>query len=294
MRAGGILAARSVSATLPLPGVGEPASPEPETRHTEASVLALLAKKYAPPAYAFLPHVRNGTGFARAPRTCDGLAMGLYPSRGIDLHGFEVKVSRSDWLLELADPSKAASIGQYCDFWWVAAPAGVVRPDEMPLSWGLLCPASGGESLRVVKQAKPGPSEHVKPLDRLLVAAILRRVTEVWTPVADIEARIETRVEEQAKKAAVEQKYRMIDLENMEARVKEFEAASGLDVAHGWQSPEKIGRAVAVVLNGGLENYVREIERARDAAERLMKQADGELASLRIRLDQVPRRREDD
>ena len=62
--------------------------------------MALLALRYAPPAYAFFEEVRAQTGYA-AGGSADGLALSLWPSRGIELHGFEVKVSRSDWLREL-------------------------------------------------------------------------------------------------------------------------------------------------------------------------------------------------
>jgi hypothetical protein len=47
--------------------------------------------------------------------------MSLWPSRGIELHGIEIKVSRNDWLKELGDPAKADEIARFCDRWWVAA-----------------------------------------------------------------------------------------------------------------------------------------------------------------------------
>jgi hypothetical protein len=116
---------------------------------TEADVLRVLAGRYAQrsgngPAWAFVPHVRNAAGFS-ASRTCDAMALGLWPSKGLELHGHEVKCSRSDWLRELKDPSKARAFSRYCDRWWIVAPPGVVRvdedlsgPGELPMSWGLL------------------------------------------------------------------------------------------------------------------------------------------------------------
>lgn len=68
------------------------------------------------------------------------------------VHGFEVKVSRSDWLTELADPSKAEAWARHCHYFWlVAADKSIVR-DDLPASWGLLVPH--GSSLRAVTKPK--------------------------------------------------------------------------------------------------------------------------------------------
>src|ERR1019366_7824171 len=87
---------------------------------TEADVLSALAKRYPPPGYAFLQHVRNRTGYGGGVRTADALAMSLWASQGMYLHGFEVKVSRSDWVREIKSPEKADEIAKFCDRWWVA------------------------------------------------------------------------------------------------------------------------------------------------------------------------------
>ncbi len=110
---------------------------------TEADVLDALALRYAGAyagngmRYVFARQVRNRAGFD-AKRTADALAMDLWPSKGLAIHGHEVKVSRSDWLGELRQPEKAEAFIPYCDYWWVVAPAGVVKREELPKGWGLL------------------------------------------------------------------------------------------------------------------------------------------------------------
>ena len=47
----------------------------------------LLRQRFGPPHFAFLEQVRAGAGFDQ--RTADAMAMGLWKSRGLDLHGFE-------------------------------------------------------------------------------------------------------------------------------------------------------------------------------------------------------------
>lgn len=81
------------------------------------------------------------------------------------IHGFEVKVSRSDWLTELADPTKAEAWAQHCHYFWlVASDKSIVRGD-LPVGWGLLVPH--GSSLRAV--TKPVRRD---PLPMTLAATI--------------------------------------------------------------------------------------------------------------------------
>ena len=110
---------------------------------TEAEVLELLRVRHARHGnggageYAFLTHVRNGAGF-EANRTFDAVAVNLWPSKHLDVTIFEVKVSRSDWLRELKDPTKSGAALELADFFTVVAPVDCVKPDELPDRWGLI------------------------------------------------------------------------------------------------------------------------------------------------------------
>lgn len=90
--------------------------------------------------YAVFEEVRSMTGFAGvnvSERYADAMALGLWPSSGLPLIGFEVKASRGDWLRELKQPEKAKAIQRYCDHWFIVAPEGVVKLDELLPHWGL-------------------------------------------------------------------------------------------------------------------------------------------------------------
>lgn len=102
--------------------------------------------------YVAMSHVRSDAGFD-AERTADFMALDLWPSKGLVLHGHEVKISRSDWLNELKDPEKAGAFIPHVDYWWlVIADKDMVKPGELPAEWGMM--ALGGDGkLRVVKQA---------------------------------------------------------------------------------------------------------------------------------------------
>lgn len=143
---------------------------------TEAEMIDALYSRYCfvggnGQRYAVAAQVRSRAGFD-ARRTADFVAMDLWPSARLTLHGHEVKVSRSDWLRELKDPSKAAEFVPYMNCWWVVvSDARIVREGELPGDWGLM--AMRGSLLTVVKKA---PRRDALPLTPSRLAAILRAV----------------------------------------------------------------------------------------------------------------------
>jgi hypothetical protein len=135
-------------------------------KHTERSMLNLLRARHAQsggngPAWAYMEHVRNAAGF-KATRTLDAMALDLWPSRGHELHGFEVKVSRADFRRELADGGKADTWHGIVDRFWIVAPAGIVPKDELPAAWGLLECDAAGTKLRV---SRPAPLQTTERSD---------------------------------------------------------------------------------------------------------------------------------
>ncbi|MDR6218754.1 hypothetical protein [Deinococcus soli (ex Cha et al. 2016)] len=133
-------------------------------------ITAALRVRYPSPQWATAFEVADRTGGAR--RRVDCVALNCFESRGLEVHGVEIKVHRSDWLRELRNPAKGDESAQrYCDRWWVAAPRGVVQDGELPAGWGLLEFASG--KLRAQVQAAPLPAA---PPDRAFMAAFVRRV----------------------------------------------------------------------------------------------------------------------
>lgn len=140
---------------------------------TETDVYAALCRRFPPPAWAMFAGVSNGTG-GRARRWADAVGMSIWPSRGLEIVGFEIKVSRRDWIRELKNPKKADEVGRYCDRWWIAAGAKDLVPnEELPPAWGLLVPH--GDTMKIVVDAK---KLEPKALDRPFLAAILRRAAE--------------------------------------------------------------------------------------------------------------------
>lgn len=117
-----------------------------------SDVRAAISVAYRQPEWATFFEVADGTGM-RKTRSADAIAVNMYPSRGLTINGFEIKVDRSDWRRELADPAKAEAIARYCDFWWIAAPKDLIDPKTLPTTWGLTEVDEKG-FLRVKVQAK--------------------------------------------------------------------------------------------------------------------------------------------
>lgn len=191
-------------------------------------------------AFVWLSEVRNGTGYTKVERYADGLVLSVWPSRGIWLAGIEIKVSRSDWLRELENPEKSAAIQQWCDYWYIATPPGIVQPGELPETWGHYVIENGKAKL-----AKAAPKLEAKPLDKGFVASILRNYQKAIDAASE-SARAEERkkaAEEygadtvtklkrelyQAKRRADDLQYRVSSLEESIRLQKETFAALGMD-----------------------------------------------------------------
>jgi hypothetical protein len=230
-------------------------------------MLDLIRKRHEGPGWQVFTELWNGTG-GRAKRRADAVAMGLWPSRGYEIHGYECKASRGDVRRELVEPSKADEVGKYCDYWWLVVEDPKMTDGLMlPLSWGLLAPRN--RVLRIVTQAKKRPAE---PIDRAFAAAMLRSVNGHWVPQAEHQKVLEER--NQAINDAVQRErasgndQAKRELEALRATVRTFEQASGIEIQHGWQNKE-VGEAVRVLVDAQsmFQRLKHRIGALRNAAE---------------------------
>lgn len=121
-------------------------------------IISAMQRRYGSDAYVLMFEVGNSTGFA-CNRHADALAVGLWPSKGIEIIGFEFKESRSDWLRELKEPAKAESIYRYCHRWYlVVSDAAILKHGELPKTWGQLTLQKDGKLKESVKAPKLEPT----------------------------------------------------------------------------------------------------------------------------------------
>lgn len=151
---------------------------------TSSDLLAALRTRYLPPEWYLLSEVANGTGYTGKDRStyADAVAINAYQSgkMGAELQGFELKISRTDWKAELADPNKSEAIRQWCDRWHLVVPApadAIVKAGELPQGWGLLEVSQGKVKTLTAAPALHAPKDR-PALPRSFIAALVRRASE--------------------------------------------------------------------------------------------------------------------
>lgn len=155
---------------------------------TERKVLDLLEERYGliygnGRRYVTAEHVRDIAGH-NTRRIADLITVDVWPSKGHEIHGHEVKVSRSDWLAELRDPEKSAAFRKWCNRWWLVVPdEAIVKPGELPPEWGLMVVAPerrwtpGGmvdTSRQKIRVRRPAPALTPEPMPLGFMASLLR------------------------------------------------------------------------------------------------------------------------
>lgn len=189
-----------------------------------SDICAALRERYKQPEWCIFFEVASGTG-VNAKRHADALAMNMYPSRGLSIIGFEIKVSRGDLKRELDNPDKAEEIARYCNEWYLVVPKGLIKDDDIiPVPWGIMECSDRG--LRIAKKAQ---QLNAKPVTKEFMAAILRSAGRVDGQTlqderdkayreyrAGYEKQLESEVERRTKR-----------FEEIRTQLTEFEKATG-------------------------------------------------------------------
>lgn len=190
-----------------------------------------LRDRYPGGQYALMFEVSNGTGL-QIKRYADAVAMGMWASHGMEVEGIEIKISRSDFKNELKDHQKSDEIMRYCNRWWLAAPKGLVMPDELPSTWGLIELHENG----VLRQKVAAPKLSPIPLDKPFIAAMLRRGAQhdveetgklIAKGIAEAEIKIKERYERKFKDDVGS---RARQLEQAEKAYKDIKEKTGIDL----------------------------------------------------------------
>lgn len=220
-----------------------------------------IRKKYEGEAWVILSEVRDGTGYA-ACRSADTMAFGMWPSRGLDVIGFEIKSNRGDWRRELSKPKKADDIACYCDEWWIVGAEDVVLLEEVPKTWGWYVPH--GKTLKAKKQPERKP-EHPE-LDRTFIMSVLRNFSRSYIPRSKVRAEVDAGI----KIAERNKGYRLESLERIEKRVLEFKETSGINLkdTYSWPAGE-VGEVVRAVLDKRLGSKLEQVKNTLKALEEI-------------------------
>jgi hypothetical protein len=252
------------------------------TLRGEAAVLELLRRRYNGKSgngeeWAFMPHVRNAAGFS-ATRTIDAIAMSLWPSRGLEIHGHEVKCSRSDWQRELRQPAKMEEFAALVDRWWiVVSDKTIVHDGELPPTWGLMVASGRGVTVKV---AAPKLRKVPGAIERSFLASLLRSGCRVGaTPRGDV-ADAERRGRADGERGALDQIESLRrQLDRQTEQFNAFSRVSGIPLYE--VDFERLGAAVKAALNGGreLQRFEEQLQGLRHQAARILAAIDQEVGT---------------
>jgi hypothetical protein len=200
--------------------------------------------------------------------------MSLWPSRGLELHGFEIKSYRGDWLNEVKNPAKAEEIARFCHRWWVVADKETVEESELPPSWGLLIPK--GRGLFTIRQAELQKAE---PMTYAFIASVFRNISGGMVPVTTIEEKLQEKYKlgkEEGERSALRMRemYRALL-----AQIADFEKASGVKIGR-YESGEKIGAAVALAKKLGEDGLVGQLKGNRNRIANVLRVIDEAIEEM--------------
>lgn len=234
--------------------------------------------------YIVLTQVASSTGGAN--NIADVMAIGAWHSSGNEVEGFEVKVSRADWLNEVKNPEKCISSKRYCHRWWlVIADPTMVKDDELPDDWGMMAVVGG--RLKVIKKA---PRLAPAPLSVDFVASLLRTDARESIPLdvhrdklkdhkRDVEAEYKKRYAGLLKFVKDLHTELGIKLDNSGsagreddwyARIGSFEIQR-LVANGGWNlTPAQLAAAVKIVLGRDMDTIKYRLESVASTAEELL------------------------
>lgn len=247
-----------------------------------------ILNKYCAPFWCALTEVKDKTGFGWS-RSADVIAFGMYASRGYEIHMFECKASRGDWLGELKDPSKAQVIAQEVDKIWIVAPKGVVQKEELPLKWGLLTVKRKGDGFtsRVTKQAlqidKNG-GENI--ISRSFCAAVLYQSLKdkkKFILREDMEGELKAEYKRGFKRGESnwEHQEELRSLRGLQSQVDKFEEASGIKIDRYYGAADLGAKVKAITIMENLGRHVLDqLKQTKSMAERCVEQVDIEIKKV--------------
>lgn len=124
-------------------------------------------------------HVRYDPGWGHS--IADAISVDTWrdSGRGQCLHGYEVKVSRSDFLREVREPGKHEVWAKHCRYWWIVVPdtkvvTGSSGVPVTPYGWGVLVLRGRWLQQVIPAQRRPGP----EPLPWRPLAGLMRATAQ--------------------------------------------------------------------------------------------------------------------
>lgn len=244
-------------------------------------IYTILQGRYRPNDFALMAEVSDKAGHSRTG-SLDYVAVDLWPSRGLAIHGIELKRSRGDWLRELKNPAKQENHFKECNhFWLLTTDESIAKLEEIPITWGWL--NIKGDRIYTKKEA---PRLEPLQLSKHFAVAMLKRASDKsgWMLRDEIKSEIDAarKIGEDAGKNRRESLEKEIN--KLRTAVSDFERASGINLNsyHRWSTnPTKMGQIVKFIESGGASLL-------RDSLLKLEPHVEQMLANIKSHLANVP------
>lgn len=147
-----------------------------------------LKRRHQLPEWVLVRELRLGTGWdygiwdegryvgkAGMSHRIDAFALNCWSSTNFRRISYEIKVTRSDFVAEKRDPDKRAPACRVSDYFYFAAPRGLIAPMELPEGTGLVVVYESGRSQILERAPKLEPTR----LDWRFVASLARTLMKM-------------------------------------------------------------------------------------------------------------------
>jgi hypothetical protein len=184
----------------------------PDAERT-AIMVDLVRSQYPRISHVLIEEVAPGTGWYGTARYADVLALGVWPSKGLKLEGYEIKASKADLKRELADLAKHQAVARFCNEWWLVVwDEKLLEGLEIPIGWGVMVTVPAEHETRELKVLRKAPAREPEPWPRAFVCSMVRNAHQQSPGAHYIARAIMAAAQEQAQREALRTKAAMESL----------------------------------------------------------------------------------
>lgn len=200
-----------------------------------------IAVRYAPPEWLLESELTLGN------RRLDVVAFNLWGARSHRIVGFEIKVSRGDWLRELNAFQKSEEWMNVADAFYVVTPPKLIQAGELPDGWGHLELCGSRMMTRRHATVREGRSTIPREIAARIMGRLAgREASEERNARWQAEAQLKSDAEKRARESiAREREQELHELEELRTNYREILKALGVR-PNEWRAQEAALRAAGV------------------------------------------------
>ena len=233
---------------------------------TADEIRTALESAYSAPEWYLGFEVGNSTG-AGCRRHADAVAINAYASKGFEIRGFEIKVSKSDLKSELENGIKSDEIARFCDHWFLVVPKGLTDGFTIPPTWGIIEWTETG-----LRQKKKAELLEKQPLTPGFVCAMMRgRERTMSGTAAKASEELRNQIRREVSYSLQSDAKKLVELRE---KLEEIKSATGISL-DTWEPAEHIIRRLKAAEKIDLvsrkvsliQSYAKDVARLAKEAE---------------------------